>query len=275
MKLISLLPVFFLSSCGFSTGYLVEGDRYNSATFKNNYYTHWDNELKNAKKVDVREANGITSYKDIASIDPVAHSRYEDSDSYGANMKMNDVDDMFNYGYQSKLFDGQMVCGAQNGHPEFAYQLGRVQINSNGFSVRFEKESNDLKYFATQFKATTDNTVKCYKVGSEEFAQNDREQFHNSTVELTISLYTKNDANEIICNPFHQQVQFDNNMTNVGAHYVFLAFDLTEYNLTRLVGVSYTFTYDDELINWNKNKGIDIDYSVMLYEMFLPYTSWN
>ena len=277
-KALIILPIMFLTSCGFSTNNLVEGNKYVSSVFTENYYTHWDNELKNAKNginVTLDDEQYITQYKMLGSIDPIALERCEDANAFGSLYKMNALDDMFNYGYQSKLFDGQMVCGAQNGHPEYAYQLGRVQINSNGFSTRFEKEGNGLRYFATQFKLTTNNTIKSYKVGSEEFATMDSELFHNSTIDLTISLYSKNDANEIINNSFTATIVNDNKRTNNGSQYIFFAFDLEEYNLSRLVGFSYNFTFDDELVNWNKTKGIDIDYSMMLYETFFPYTNWN
>lgn len=275
-----LLPIIFLTSCGYSLGYLVDGNKYVSSNFKENYYSHWDNELKNAKMgQSVVLTDYITEFKDLYKIDPIVYDKYENNiagyTEFGDDYKMNNIDDMFNYGYQSKLFDGQMVCGGQNGRMEYAYQLGRVQIDKDGFSIRFDKESNELKYFALQFKATTDNTVECYKVNSDELARNDRDQFHNSTIQLTVSLYTKNEGNEIINNSFTGEIDIDNNNTNNGSKYFMFAFDLASYNLSRLVGVSITYTFDDELINWNKTKGVDIDYSLMLYEILIPYTSWN
>ena len=277
-KFLLLLPVIFLTSCGYSTNYLVQGDRYNSSIFQNNYYRHWDSELKNAKdglNIELQENDYITKFADLYKIDPLTYDKYEDANAYGADYKMNGVNEMFNYGYQSKLFDGQMVCGGQNGHPEFAYQLGRVQTDKDGFSIRFNKESNDLKYFASQFKASTDNTAKVYRVNSDELAKSDGEQFHNSTVQLTLSFYTKDDKNDIIKNSFTGEINFDNDSTNNGSRYIFYAFDLSAYNLSRLVGVSVNYTFQDELVEWNKQKGVDVDYSLMIYEFFLPYTSWN
>ena len=268
-KYLLLLPIVGLTSCGYSLDYIVEGNKYNSPVFSENYYRHWDNELKNAKHGQtINVENNITHFSDLFKLDASVYDKYSTADDYGDEYKMNLVDDMFNYGYQSKLFDGQVQCLGY-------YQLARVQIDDKGFSMRFSKEGNGLDYFAMQFKATTDNTAMCYKLNTDELAERDADMFHNSVVTLTISLYTKNDSNEIVKNDFVVEVDFDNNTTNYGSHYKFLAFSLKEYNLSRLVGLSFTYTVEDELINWNKTKGVDIDYSLMLYEVFLPYTNWH
>ena len=283
LKYLSLLPLVTAISCGYSASYLVPGDMYNSPIFQNNYYRHWDAELKNASKVaskDVTEEK-IVSFDDLDKIDPnfSLPGAPTSAEQYGVEYKMNSVDDSFYYGYQSKLFDGQMVCGAQDGHMQYAYQLGRVQIDSNGFSVRFSKESSELHYFALQFKASTDNTVDCYPVGSDTISEagsagHDNRLFHNSTIQLNVTLYVKTN-NGIEGHPYVSTIDLGNKHTNDGHFYTFYAFDLQEAGLSRLVGASVTYTVNDELINWNKEKGIDIDYALFLYEMFFPYTSWN
>ena len=269
-KLLLALSIFSLTSCGFSTNYLVPGNKYNSPIFADNFYRHWDDELKNAEQgLNIDVSTYYTKFADLYRIDANMISKsYTIADDYGADYKMNKVDDMFNYGYQSKLFDGQVQCLGY-------YQLARVQTDYNGFSIRFEKESDELDYFAMQFKATTDNTVDCYKVGSEEKSQSDYDMFHNSTVHLNMSFYTKDDNNVIKRNTFKTDVIFNNNSTNMGNHYVFLSYSLKDYHLSRVMGLSVTYTFEDELIDWNKEKGIDIDYSLMIYEMFMPYTSWQ
>ncbi len=281
-KYLLLLPVVTSVSCGYSVSYLVPGSQYNSPVFAENYYSHWDSELKNAQHVSSKDVSEkcITEYSKLEQIDPnFALGGPSSAEEYGVQYKMSSVDDLFRYGYQSKLFDGQMVCGAQDGHMQYAYQLGRVQIKESGFSARFSKESNTLNYFALQFKATTDNTKDCYPVNSDTISiagshTHDSAIFHNSTVNLTVTLYTKN-SNAIVAHDFNATIAFNNNTTNNGHSYKFFAFDLKEENLSRLVGASITYTVEDELINWNKNKGIDLDYSLMLYEMFFPYTNWN
>ena len=299
MKYLLLLPLITVVSCGYSTSYLVEGDKYNSSIFVKNYYTHWDEELKNSTKskiVDVDEQKMVSEinlgYGDnliegIEQIDPNYFDKIPNLDEYGLEHKMNAVDDLFNYGYQSKLFDGQMVCGAQNGHPEYAYQLGRVQIQESGFSTRFSKESSELHYFAMNFKVSTDNTIPCYLTDNpqEQIARHgDYELMHESKIKLTITLYVKTNSG-IEGYPFEANMDFTGQIIQSGAHryktnnghvYNFLAFDLEEYHLSRLVGVSVEFkVLEDEFLTINKNRGVDMTYALFLYEIFFPYTTWN
>lgn len=285
IKYLTLLPIIASISCGYSASYLVPGNQYNSPVFQENYYSHWDAELKNATKVATKDVNNdkITKFDDLDKIDPnfALPGAPSDAEAYGVEYKMNSIDDSFYYGYQSKLFDGQMVCGAQDGHLQYAYQLGRVQIDSNGFSVRFSKESSELHYFAMQFKASTDNTVDCYPVDSNVISKagsagHDNRLFHNSTVELNVTLYVKTN-NGIVGHPYTATIEFDQKHTNDGHYYVFYAFSLEGEELSRLVGASVTYTVNDELVNWNKDpsRNIDINHSLFLYEMFFPYTYWN
>ncbi|MBQ6920818.1 MAG: hypothetical protein IJQ72_02840 [Bacilli bacterium] len=303
IKYLLILPLTAIVSCGYSTSYLVEGDKYVSANFKENYYKVWNDELTSAKKeapINVSSESYIYDYgyygnvtlNGFGSIDPNYFDKDPLLEEYGQEFKMVGVDDSFRYGYQSKLFDGQLVCGAQNGQdgqdgrPDYRYQKGRVQTAESGFSVRFSKESNELQYFALQFKASTDNTREYYTIGGNEYdRQPDDALYHDSSIELKITLFLKNNI-EIIGYPFLVDVDFDNNTTNVGTHYTFIAFDLNKYKtdtfaFTRLVGVSIEYeVLSDALIDYNKNeKGVpDIsydDYALFLYEMFFPYTSWN
>ena len=284
-KYFLLLPTVIVTSCGTSVDYLVPGNKYNSPVFTENYYSHWDKELRSSKKAEekIMTEHSITKFSDLDQIDPnqatgIIH--YTNANDYGADYKMNSVDDSFNYGYQSKLFDGQMVCGAQNYHPEWAYQLGRIQTNEKGFSVRFAKESDDLHYFAMQFKASTNNQIDCYPVGSDEISlagdpYHDEKIRHNSVVTLTVNIYVKTNKG-IVAHPYTSVINFADKNTNNGGYYVFYAFSLEEENLSRAVGVSFTFSVDDELINHNIEKGItNIDYALFLYEVFLPYTYWH
>ena len=277
-KLLGLLPVIFLSSCGFNSAYLVKGNQYNSPVFSENYYTHWDDELKNAQAGLSKDVDAISDFDDLYTIDQnmiedlsTLKQKYMFADDYAMDYKMNNIDESFNYGYQSKLFDGQVECLGY-------YQLARVQIYDSGFSMRFAKESSELSYFAMQFKATTDNTVDCYPIDSDTISEagspsHDTNLFHSSTIKLNIGVYTK-DGNDIKKNTFSSIVVNEN--TNRGSAYIFHAFDLKEYNLSRCVGLSVDYEIlEDKLVSQNKEKGINLDYSLMLYEIFLPYTSWN
>lgn len=298
-KYLMLLPLVSIVSCGYSTSYLVEGNKYVSSVFKENYYTHWDNELKSATKkevVDVTDSKvvceinyGFDSHllEGIEAIDPNFFEEAPDLDEYGTAFKMNSADDSFKYGYQSKLFDGQMVCGGQNGKEEYAQAKGRVQIPETGISARFSKESGELHYFAMNFKASTDNTISeshpAYKEDGS-LAYDDYDLMHDSRLELTVTLYIKTFTG-IEAHPFTMEIDLlgtvkqgmrDHNKTNNGHVYTFVAFDLEQYELSRCVGVSITFdVLEDHLLDKNIELGNDMTYALFLYELFLPYTSWN
>ena len=297
MKYLLLLPLTAIVSCGYSTSYLVEGDKYVSVNFKENYYTHWDDELKSAHKndpVNVTEESYVHSYSysggtklvDLEIVDPNFIDNDPIMEVYGSEFRMGDIDESFRYGYQSKMFDGQMVCGAQNGKDgindpiDYSYEKGRVQIKQTGFSIRFSKESNELQYFAMQFKASTDYKRDWYLINGHTYGkQNPSDLKHQSNVKLKITLYTKTNT-EIVGYPFTLDVEFEGKTTNDGSFYKFIAFDLQKYKLTRLIGVSIDFTVNsDDLIEYNLSKHAPVsyeeDYALFLYEMFFPYTSWN
>ena len=70
-KLLLLIPVFFLTSCGgYSLSYLVKGSTYNSPVFKENYYTHWDDEFKNLEASSSHEVTTF-AFADLFKIDPL------------------------------------------------------------------------------------------------------------------------------------------------------------------------------------------------------------
>ena len=286
-KLLLLLLLPSLSSCGgFSLDYIVQGNKYNSPNFDDNYYEHWDPELKKAEHIKTftnSEVTFIESFNDIGQIDEnlLVDNPYKDTDlemTYGKDYRLNKVDQSFMYGVQSKLFDGITYCRSR-------FQAVRVQSNRKGFSVRIPKESDSLSYFAIHFKATTNNQIECYKVNSDELAKNDQELFHTSSFDLTISLYCKNEKNQIVAYDFTKNVLFDG-VTNDGreSNYKFFAFNTKNigednFTISRVVGFSVIFdNLNDELINWNKTKNVDIDeddYALFIYEVFMPYTYWH
>lgn len=275
-RFLTLFPLVFLTSCGYSLSYVVKGNQYNSPIFNNNFYRVWNSELKNASVLSERTLASnefITKFSDLKEYDPyMALEPYDTADDFGKDHKLINYDNSFNYGVQSKLFDGQVQCLQM-------YQLSRVQVDSNGFSVRFTKEGHNIKYLAMQFKTTTDNTVECFNLNedkehNEPHKQSDTALYHSSTLTLTTTLYVKDDSNKINAKKFTSEIVNDH--TNNGGAYIFYSFSLEDEDVDRLVGFSITYTVDDELINHNHNQGIDnISYAIFLYEVFLPYTTWN
>ena len=282
--LLLMLPA--LASCGgFSLDYIVKGNKYMSADFNENYYEHWDDELKtaeHAKTFTDTDTQFIEDFDDVGLIDQnlLLDNPYSDVEEYGKDYRLNKTNEIFNYGVQSKLFDGISYCRSR-------FQRVRVQSRKSGFSVRFSKESDELNYFAIHFKATTNNQIQAYKVGTNELGNKDQDYFHTSSFDLTISLYVKDNQNKIVAYDFKKNVLFDG-VTNNGAelNYKFLAFNAKEigteqFTISRVVGFSVTFdNLNDELIKWNNENHPDIkisedDYALFIYEVFMPYTYWH
>lgn len=270
-RLFIIAPLFALASCGgYSVQYLVEGNKYNSPVFEENYYEHWDADLKSSKNVvehKIEEEHRILAYKDIGKIDRnlAVDNPYKLVTDYGPEFCLAKVDESFNYGVQSKLFDGETICGGRTTRV-------RVQIPDSGFSVRFTKESDELTYFAVHFKAAIDFTDQRVRDYFRALRPSTPDNLGHTSIlnSLTVSIYTKNDEEQIVRHNFVTEGIVING-TNLESYY-FYAFDLTKFNLSRMIGFSMEYDYTDEAIN---AIGEDIYYSLFLYEVFLPYTFWH
>lgn len=279
MNKIVLFLTFMLStsSCSLMLDDVYEGNAYNSPIFSENYYCRWDEQLKSnvtsTEEYELKdsidqvfetysentfEQNSGLSYSDdnpLGVDDPNLYGK-----AYGETRKMSRVDDSFRYGYLSKLFDGQMFCNGR-------YQLARVQLNEEGFGHMFDKEVKDFdkggnSYFAMNFKAAVDYTNE------------EKESYpHFSSIKMYVSFYTKNTDNTL--NQIKTIYKIENIPTNYGeSHsegcYRFYGFALDGLDLSRLCGISIEF----ELIEDELHDEYGLDYSIMVYEMMIPFTTW-
>lgn len=283
-----LMPLLLLlSSCGFDLKEVYDNDGYNSPIFKENYYT------KYSDAIDPNKENKIIDTKEvILNSNTVAHT-YEqakkmniDADmtkldystdfkddkyvgvGYGPTKKMNTVDDIFKYGYVSKLFDGQMFC---NG----GYELVRVQVAESGFGVVFDKEIAQYDYFAMNFKVVLNDPLKEINLLGT----------HLSSIKLNLSFYIRDggtltqiklvdELNDLYTNG----MELNGNAPN--GPYVFYALDLLKLkidhgvDLTRCVGFSIDYQLiEDEVMLENPDH--EFNYALMLYEVMWPNSSWK
>lgn len=296
-KWLFTIPLFALTSCGYGLEELYDGDAYNSPIFEKNYYREWDDELvnkitnKDAQDIelDYEKNNVFLSYygdehfhklepSRAESNDPVdGHPEYLTYDGidksvpyyYGPKKCLSNIDDSFRYGYMSKLFDGQMFCGGK-------FQLSRVQIDERGFGKLFEKECISAKYFAMNFKASSDYTQK---------ETNPATNNHRSEINLKIGFYLENDKGfekKVYTYKFQDIPENSKTRsvpTNTGddrepgsCSYIFFGFELGEtinINRCRGISVSYDLIKDPD----KENKGLD--YALMLYEILLPDSTWH
>lgn len=286
---IILTSCFFLTSCGLASKDLFKGNIYNSPVFAENYYDFWDSQLANFKGTQgelLESKNLFRTYQEFLStgLDQQAAvysyfwlpKYYEGEGNYSYYRKMNSVDSSFNYHYLSKLYDGQMFCGGD-------FQLSRVQINENGFGQYFDKEGNSPKYFAMNFKASIDytNTTLLNKIHEVDptVIGTDGDYYHLSNIQMTVSIYTK-DSEGI------KKYDYINNLNDVktnhyesytGLEYEFFGFSLENLpNKSRVVGYSISFNFEDPACNIAKNiLGENLDYSLMVYEVMFPFSSWH
>ena len=301
-KLLSLIiPSIVLSSCGYGLREYYKGDAYVSGDFQKDYYDVWDSKIdKRSGKsaiisTETHELNAdqdyvfteyddpnfrlvdSSSFKDLTYEDdyfPNDEDKYLDV-GYGPTKKMSRLDKSFRYGILSKLFDGQMFC-----HGRFQY--ARVQIKESGFGKLFSKETDLNSYFAINFKASYDYT----KYDVADYSPWGATNIPNGLltgVNLKISFYCKSN-NGYIQKTFTYPVS--NIMTNgieSPGIYTFFGFRTANYDLSRVAGFSVEFDFDRDDINANPMRDLkdkngnpyQLDYSLMLYEVFMPNTTWR
>lgn len=304
-----------LTSCGYGLREYYEGNVYISPIFAENYYRFWDKRIddKNEKNqitgsheylLDEELDLVFTAYEDdnFALVDPSSASELDyakdysiyDKDAYlgtgyGQTKKISRIEDSFKNGYVSKLFDGQMFCHGR-------YQEARVQIDEGGFGSIFKRESDNLDYFALSFKASYDYT----RAGEYDFIDERKQDEHgnpihcnnvpnnlNSGVTLKVSFYEKNDKG-FEKHTFKYKIDMTtqtNPTESPGSSkcYIFFGFSFRNYELKRVNGFSISYDFDRtnkqdnpmrDLKDFDGNS-ITLDYSLMLYEAFLPNTTWH
>lgn len=292
-KALLFVPMMALSACGYSLREIYSGTAYNSTVFDENFYTVWDADLKeennkiSSKKsidLDLEKDYVFETFKDpnFEYVEKNHNDNYiyedevfmEDDEtrkSFGEEMKLSKIDSSFKYGYISKLFDGKMFCDGN-------YQKARVQINENGFGKMFNKEVKQFDYFAMNFKSSLDYTVHPFNSTK-------------SNIDLHITFYMKNSDNKLDAVTVNYNI--DTVPTNTGdSHsescYTFFGFkfDSTRINIERCTGISVTYDLNDVTGTYRENgetktltleqiKSEGISHSLMIYEVFLPNSTWH
>ena len=302
-----ILFAITLSSCGYGLKEYYSGDAYNSGNFQKDYYRVWDKRIDSSnEKNSIVDSSVNALSEDIDYVfenyndlnfrlcDQESQSSLTFADDYyggepdyylnvgyGPTKKLSRTESSFKYGYLSKLFDGQMFCHGR-------FQLARVQIDEGGFGAIFNKETDNLDYIAMSFKASYDYTH------SGEYDFNNDGQVTQSEnvpsgirtgVNLKVSLYSKVDKG-FEKNTFTYKVNdiITNGSENpLDPPYKFFGFRLGNHHLSRVCGISIEFDFDrtnetDNPLYYLKDgngQAVALDYSLMLYEVFLPNTTWN
>ncbi|NCA95144.1 MAG: hypothetical protein EOM79_03535, partial [Epsilonproteobacteria bacterium] len=155
---------FVLTGCMNDVAELYEGHAYDTGVFSENYYSTWNDSLKNsvapvAKTYEVTAANSFqieqdSDFAQLWSPDGFADGKAEPYYSYSADKPHEDagygygpsnnlisVDEVFARGFLSRLYDGRIQCDGY-------YAKSRVQIDGAGYGALFPKEMVNYRYFA-------------------------------------------------------------------------------------------------------------------------------
>lgn len=288
-----LLPCL-LASCN-KTNELYPGNAYDTGVFDLNYYT----EHNNVDKVKVSEEHSYTSTKSFFT-NPSFGKRLDgvlDEDQsyvndkgekvyyewnidtpivdkgvgFGPSNNLTGIDEKFAYGILSKLYDGRVRCDGY-------YAQSRVQLSQYGFSTFFPKELISAKYFGISIRGGTSCNGFSYANANIDF----HFQFLHHTAGTSIykkyivdindvDLPTNNGGSTSLLGCYFSDV-FGEKYADIVKG--FIGFTLT-YDLNEMkpkdVGdfVKYGYPTAD-------NKDPDNPhFSVMLYELMIPKSTWR
>lgn len=265
-----------LSSCT-KTNELYKRDDYNSPIFNENYYEKWDgidllNVVKTQGQIKQLKSSSNTGVVDLknGSLDfnpnkyvwcDYENLKHDNEFGYHNNLALDDSNKQFRYGITSKLFDGRVRC-------EGLYQLSRVQLNKNGFAMRFPKYLVDASYLAFACRGGTD--FKEHEFGKTEIKIDVTWSFYKETTEQ--NLY-----NEISFELKNVTIPVDNNSNTALVSFMpFMGDKFDELNGAAAMSFKWQLSEEDNKVNDDyKNNEKEHHMALMLYEIFIGESSWR
>ena len=250
-KLLFLISLFALTSCGTKVNQLGAYGLDRSGNWNDNYYTYFDSELLNLKNEVIlldKDTNKVftgfgddnfKSLEEMARGDNASSYYYNDfyDDGFGPSMRLAKTNSSVKEGVASKLFDGQMFC---HGY----YEAARVQINENGFSSSFNKKLISSDYLYLHFKSSLD------------FKSNKVEE-HLADVTLNITFYGEDKA-------ITYSYSLIDIPSNAGETYIFYGFSTDGLDLNNATSFSISYKLDRD--QYNEEKGTNYNHALLLYE---------
>ncbi|MFA5481403.1 MAG: hypothetical protein WC282_03375 [Bacilli bacterium] len=278
--------VLTLTGCMDDVRELYDGHAYDTGDFMQNYYSTWNESLKNnvapvAKTYTLTSANAFQIETQQDLVDKLAPTDSQNSDGtpydlfpdtpkedagygYGPSNNLISIDESsFSRGFLSRLYDGRIHCDGST------YAQTRVQVDQSGYSTLFNKELMDYRYFALSMKGA-DDSEKAYPVGV--------------FINLSLKFYVY-DYVDAIYVPYLFQFNNFEIMTNSGMSTTIIGFyfEFIMQNdfalLSRASGMSieYEFAQDYSDLTSDRNEEIEgkNHFALMLYEVLLPKSTWN
>lgn len=176
------------------------------------------------------------------------------------------INSYFKHGMFSKLTEGLLACDGSG-------SLVRVQIKEQGFGKQFDYEITD--YHALTLSLRGGSNIPYFEIG--------QARVTSVSVVLKLSFYIEetisNDASKVTLNiPIENLVSDESLQTNIIHLYFSDIFAQDSDIIKRSNAMSIEFELvEHDIIKPNgvDNPNNDYEFSVMMYEVMLPYSSWN
>lgn len=182
---------------------------------------------------------------------------------YGQTKKLARVNDGFQRGYLSKLYNGQIQCDGWS-----SYSL--VELDRSGYGTIFPAELHSAPYFAFSARGGSDTPYGTGRL---------------SKFDITVTFYKLGENNQYLGTSFLlSKVKLE---TNISAEHTSLTgfyFDEVGYDPTGVVGMSMTYSLADDPATLNGNAlsttddfddGGPYHTALVLLEVFFPDSEWN
>lgn len=265
-----------LSGCS-KTSELYRRDQYNSPIFNENYYEIWDgidklniheniglySQLSSSySEGPVKLVNGNINYNkeeyvwlDTENID------HRKEFGYNNNLALSDSNKEFRYGMTSKLFDGRVRC-------EGYYQLSRVQLNRNGFAMRFPKYLVSTSYLAFACRGGTD--FKDHEFKKTEIEIDVDWTFYKETEDQNKYESVKYQLEKV-------KIPVDNGGNTALVSFMpYFGEDFSELNGAAAMSFEWRLSNVDDKVNDDyRNNEKEHHMALMLYEIFIGNSSWR
>lgn len=238
------------------TGETYEPGKYNSSNFDDNYYMEWNG----VEQIELGESMSISAF------DYRTREIHNDGLPYGFEVKnLISEEDLFSYGYLSKLYDGRLRCDGLT-------TRSRVQTDGEGFAAFFPKEYRGSDSIAFALRGgTTVNWGRNYRKTS-------------AKVNLHFNFYKRVENtktyNTFTLNFNSLEIPSDDNGKTI---YVEMELANLANYMAGAVAMSFTFELADPseygAINITDKYRTDTNkekehFSIMLYEFLLPNSKW-
>lgn len=267
--ILPILTVLALTSCS-KTRLLYGENAYNSPIFDENYYL----EREDIDSLDIRDTTSglhgdITSEDGVESLTMAGYNQKgykwfnpeDKSKEFGYNNNLDNIEQDFNYGILSKLYDGRVRC-------EGYYQKSRVQLNKTGYATYFPKSLVEAKYIAFACRGGTSTPTTNLTV------EETRGLEFNFTLSFYIHIPNSEQYNKVVYQLDKISVQ-----TDAGGNTNLVFFEIAKEQLSGAVAMSLEWNCSDERIAVHN---ITDDYqdkekdhlALMLYEVFIGESTW-